>query len=619
MNEPTPMLPGWLRGIAAAVVVAATYFYFLIFAEFALLELARDLDPGGGRLRVLMGVLGAGGVTGSLLAARFFRSGMYAETVAGALLACGVTAAWASWAGAWVDLVVAAGAVGLSLGGLTVTLASGLRAAIGERSLGRCIGLGTGLAYAMCNLPAIFTANAALQTALAVVAVSVGALATIALRGPSGTAESEPTVAPSALTVGRWLVVLLMLVWFDSAAFYIIQHTPALRAATWEGDVTLWVNAAVHLGAALLAGALLDRGRRGPVAGAAAALLALACLGLDGGVIEGWPVEWLYTAGVSLYSVVLVHVPAQSGRPWVAGLVFAVAGWAGSALGIGMAQDLQRVPLEFVVAAGAVLAVVAFAPRVRWPMAVAGIAVAMLAPGGLRAGTPLIEQGRRVYIAEGCIHCHSQYVRPRTDDVVRWGPATDLPQSLKELPPLYGNRRQGPDLAQVGNRRNEVWNRLHLIAPRTVSPGSRMPSYAHLFAGGDGRGEALVAYLASLGTDTQAERLAQVQAWKPAPGTKPAADAARRFAALCAPCHGAGGQGDGPLAGRLGAPPPDFSRGAWRYVRDDDEVLALMRIVKFGVPGTAMAGHEYLRDEEVFALALHAQALHAAGGGNPRP
>ncbi len=113
----------------------------------------------------------------------------------------------------------------------------------------------------------------------------------------------------------------------------------------------------------------------------------------------------------------------------------------------------------------------------------------------------LIRRGREVYIAEGCIHCYSQYVRPGTADEERWGPALPLSEIERQRPPLFGNRRQGPDLQNVGARRTGEWQRLHLQAPRTVMPGSRMPSYAHLFGPGPANdGEALLAYLASLGT-----------------------------------------------------------------------------------------------------------------------
>lgn len=109
--------------------------------------------------------------------------------------------------------------------------------------------------------------------------------------------------------------------------------------------------------------------------------------------------------------------------------------------------------------------------------------------------------GRSVYIAEGCIHCHSQYVRPVGRDQDLWGAPTAVHKALSQEPVLIGNRRQGPDLANVGLRRDAEWNRLHLIEPSALVPGSRMPSYRHLFESGDERGGALLVYLSSLRTN----------------------------------------------------------------------------------------------------------------------
>ncbi len=110
----------------------------------------------------------------------------------------------------------------------------------------------------------------------------------------------------------------------------------------------------------------------------------------------------------------------------------------------------------------------------------------------------LANQGRAVYIAEGCVHCHSQYVRPVGPDRESWGPVTLPEVALAQRPVLIGNRRQGPDLANVALRRSMDWNRRHLIDPRSVSPASRMPAYPHLFSGDGSRGEALLAYLNQL-------------------------------------------------------------------------------------------------------------------------
>jgi len=97
-----------------------------------------------------------------------------------------------------------------------------------------------------------------------------------------------------------------------------------------------------------------------------------------------------------------------------------------------------------------------------------------------------------------CIHCHSRYVRP---DVALSGPASDPAAVLAEKPVLIGNRRHGPDLANVGARRSATWLKQHFLAPRDFAPDSPMPSYTHLFD--DSRGDDLIACLRELpaGTD----------------------------------------------------------------------------------------------------------------------
>lgn len=120
----------------------------------------------------------------------------------------------------------------------------------------------------------------------------------------------------------------------------------------------------------------------------------------------------------------------------------------------------------------------------------------VLQPGPAATGAAL---GRQVYVGEGCIHCHSQFIRPGTRDEELWGAARTPEFSRQQVPALIGNRRQGPDLMNVGARRVREWQRMHLVDPRVVWPFSRMPSYPHLFAEGDPRGEALLDYLDTLG------------------------------------------------------------------------------------------------------------------------
>ena len=610
-----PSLPAsWF---AASLVIAATYFYFLIFAEFAFLELASHVAPTPAGLRMLMLALGAGGVLGGATAAWPCRRLSAPVILTWTLRGCAVSALLAVLAATPATLWMAGLAVGLSLGALTVTLAASLGAATAQRKLGLCIGAGTGVAYMLANLPPLFHAAPSTQTMLAAALVGV---ASFLPRRILSIENPDTRLVPPRHEVARWTGVLLAFVWMDSAAFYIVQHAEDLRAITWHTNTSLIGNAAIHLGAAIVAGALLDRGWRRSVIAVAALALATAGLILNGTLPAVLPAAWCYTAGVSLYSTVLVEYPARTGLRGIAATIFTVAGWFGSAAGIGMAQDLARIPTGLIMAAVLIGGLaLCWRPRNAGALAIA-LLLFLSAKTDLRADEASL--GREVYIAEGCMHCHSQYIRPRSAaDVERWGPATSLGQARIAAPPLFGTRRQGPDLANVGNRRSPEWNRLHLIAPQAVSPGSRMPSYAYLFSHHDPRGEALVAYLESLGATEIASRRAQTAQWTPKTDAAITPERAKKlFAQACAPCHGPEGQGTGPVASQFLVRPPDWTQSVWRHVTDDVALEAnLSRIIKFGLPGLPMAGHEYLPDEEIVGLARLVMTLHQRAGGASPP
>lgn len=486
--------------VAAGMAIGAVYFYFLIFAEFALLELAQPLIAEKlVQLRGLMACLGVGGVVGSALAVRKFTLARWQSQLRWGFRACAVGAVVALGPLPGTIMMLVAATCGSALGWSTVILAGGLRSVVGSRHMGVVVGLGTGTAYALCNLPWVFEASAQIQT---LCAAGVIVLAAMAVPSPN---LAEPVVGTEPDTrlpgVVGWVGILLLLVWLDSAAFYIIQHQPDLLQATWTGKDHLWANAAVHFAGAVFAGWWWDRGGRVSLVIGAFSLLAGGCL-LLGGSYAQWA-SWCYAAGVSLYSVVLVCYPARSGSVGIAGAVYIIAGWVGSALGIGMAQDLNDVPNAFLlVAGGAILGLGLW----RW-LDARGVGAVVMVTGAFLLSPELkadsatddsanLLRGREVYIAEGCIHCHSQYIRPRSGDEDRWG----RPERVDVSPPLYGNRRQGPDLATLGLRMPVLqWQREHLINPRRFNPRSRMPSYAYLFDEDDERGEALVAYLVSLG------------------------------------------------------------------------------------------------------------------------
>jgi cbb3-type cytochrome c oxidase subunit II len=113
--------------------------------------------------------------------------------------------------------------------------------------------------------------------------------------------------------------------------------------------------------------------------------------------------------------------------------------------------------------------------------------------------------GRATYIAEGCWHCHSQYVRPVSNEDLRFGPVSTAQEYNNEmnLPPLFGTRRVGPDLIRSAGKHSNDWHIAHLYDPRSVSPYSIMPAYPWFFGENDRpnkTGLALTAYIQWLGS-----------------------------------------------------------------------------------------------------------------------
>jgi cytochrome c oxidase cbb3-type subunit 2 len=104
--------------------------------------------------------------------------------------------------------------------------------------------------------------------------------------------------------------------------------------------------------------------------------------------------------------------------------------------------------------------------------------------------TELEATGLQVYIAEGCVACHTQQVRPLEMDAV-WGrPSAPDDYAFVQptgvwqpyAPAVLGSERTGPDLSNVGARQaSEVWQYLHLYNPRSVVEGSIMPAFPWLF------------------------------------------------------------------------------------------------------------------------------------------
>ena len=110
-------------------------------------------------------------------------------------------------------------------------------------------------------------------------------------------------------------------------------------------------------------------------------------------------------------------------------------------------------------------------------------ATGALAPPG-NPGTA--DQGARVYAANGCFYCHSQYVRAKNEgsDIERkWGKRRTVARDyMFDRVVFLGTSRLGADLTNVGDRQTDPqWFYRFLYNPQSMAPESVMPAYRWLF------------------------------------------------------------------------------------------------------------------------------------------
>ncbi len=194
-------------------------------------------------------------------------------------------------------------------------------------------------------------------------------------------------------------------------------------------------------------------------------------------------------------------------------------------------------------------------------------------------------KGKALFVANGCVACHTQQVR-NVDMDKMWGSRPSLAadyanihrtDTWRNTATLMGTERTGPDLTDIGNRQpSRDWNLVHLFNPRIVVKESIMPAYPWLFtlketplpsdivvnvpgqylSGWEGKVVAtqdalyLVAYLQSLKQTklpegiTPLEFLYKREEKKAAGNTAPAAlDGKAIYAANCQSCHQPDGEG----------------------------------------------------------------------------
>ncbi len=96
------------------------------------------------------------------------------------------------------------------------------------------------------------------------------------------------------------------------------------------------------------------------------------------------------------------------------------------------------------------------------------------------------QQGSRVFAANGCVYCHSQFARDKTEggDIDRgWAKRRTVARDyMNDRQVFLGVSRLGSDLTNVGVRQKDAqWYYRLLYNPQSISPISAMPAYRWLF------------------------------------------------------------------------------------------------------------------------------------------
>jgi cytochrome c oxidase cbb3-type subunit II len=220
--------------------------------------------------------------------------------------------------------------------------------------------------------------------------------------------------------------------------------------------------------------------------------------------------------------------------------------------------------------------------------------------------------GRKIYIANGCVYCHSQSIRS-----IDWGLGAErIAQAgdyIADQPILLGSQRTGPDLSEDGGEHPDDWHMAHFMNPRYTRPSSLMPAWKWL---GDAKLKLLIRYVQGLGMKAADRRVARQQFWKakavkayeagpdanvkwlsehipqgwrkvPNPYPTSAAGLARGhviYQNFCLGCHGPVGDGMGQAEPWIYPPPLNFTILKNREISGGILYFQIMN----GITGTAM-------------------------------
>ena len=96
----------------------------------------------------------------------------------------------------------------------------------------------------------------------------------------------------------------------------------------------------------------------------------------------------------------------------------------------------------------------------------------------------------------------------------------------------------------------------------------------------------------------------------PPPQTPKLLDAGKAaYGSTCLPCHGASGEGNGPVAFAIKPPPRNFVKDKFK---NGDSAPAVFDTITNGLPNTKMVGYPQLSDSDRWGIAYYVLSLRTA-------
>lgn len=172
-----------------------------------------------------------------------------------------------------------------------------------------------------------------------------------------------------------------------------------------------------------------------------------------------------------------------------------------------------------------------------------------------------ILSGRDIY-ANACAYCHGE---PETAFITEESPGLNehSPRDIYQLI-TWGHSTPQPSGATYTGT--------------AYSPGKDHPAFPVRLSDAERWAVAAYEYSAELDPGTRASDQEWLDAWRErVDGKMDLNPASEMYSALCAPCHGTLGYGNGPLAGDLIPPPRNFRDTSWLASQSDNYLAAIIR------------------------------------------